>query len=150
VGIPQFAKAMPRVWNGQRPAIDDGLEWLATNKFRTVLHLRAPGEANKADREQVEKLGMTYISLEISPQTLTPEKLDAFAKVVHDVDRQPVFVYDQDGTLAGAMWYLYFRKMDGYDDEVARTRAQPLGLRDSSEGAGALMWLAVQKYLRDN
>ena len=149
-GIAQFSKAVPGVWNGLRPSPEDGLDWLAAREFRTVLHLRAPGDSDGADRKQVEKLGMTYLSIEVSPQTLTREKIDEFSKIVRDVARQPAFVYDQDGSIAGALWYLYFRKVDGHDDEVARIRARDLGLRENREGASLLMWLAVQRYLETN
>lgn len=147
VGIPQFAKATEQVYSGLRPAIDDGLDWLAANGFRTVLHLRAPGEPNDADRAQVEKLGMRYVSLEVSPRTLTPEKVAEFAGIVRDVAGKPLFVYDQDGSLAGPLWYLYFRAVKNHGDEVARIRANGLGLREDRDGPYRDMWLAVQKYL---
>jgi protein tyrosine phosphatase (PTP) superfamily phosphohydrolase (DUF442 family) len=149
VGIPQFAPATNGVWAGLRPSIDDGLDWLAANEYRTVVHLRAPGEPENADRKQVEKLGMTYVSLEISPQSLSRAKLDEFAKLVGDVARRPLFVYDQDGSLAGPLWYLYFRKA-GDDDDLARIKANPLGLRADRDGPHRLMWLAVQQYLEAN
>lgn len=149
-GIPQFAKAVENVWGGLRPSIDDGLDWLAAKEYRTVLHLRAPGEPESADRKQVEKLGMTYVSLEVSPQTLSRDKFDEFVKTVGDVARRPLFVYDQDGSIAGPLWYLYFRKVGGNDDGPARVRADALGLRADREGQHRLMWLAVQKYLDEN
>jgi protein tyrosine phosphatase (PTP) superfamily phosphohydrolase (DUF442 family) len=151
VGIPQFAKApLDGVWVGLRPSIDDGLDWLAASEYRTVLHLRTPGEPENADRKQVEKLGMAYVSIEVSPQTLTREKLDAFAKLVGDAARKPLFVYDQDGSLAGPLWYLYFRKLSGDDDGPARIKADGLGLRADREGQHRLMWLAAQQYLQAN
>jgi protein tyrosine phosphatase (PTP) superfamily phosphohydrolase (DUF442 family) len=149
-GIPQFAKAVENVWGGLRPSIDDGLDWLAAKEYRTVLHLRAPGEPESADRKQVEKLGMTYVSLEVSPQTLSRDKFDEFVKTVGDIARRPLFVYDQDGSIAGPLWYLYFRKVGGSDDGPARVRADALGLRADREGSHRLMWLAVQKYLDEN
>jgi protein tyrosine phosphatase (PTP) superfamily phosphohydrolase (DUF442 family) len=149
-GIPQFAKAVENVWGGLRPSIDDGLDWLAAKEYRTVLHLRAPGEPESPDRKQVEKLGMTYLSLEVSPQTLSRDKFDEFVKVVGDIARRPLFVYDQDGSIAGPLWYLYFRKVGGNDDGPARVRADALGLRADREGPHRLMWLAVQKYLDEN
>lgn len=149
VGIPQFAKAVEGVWGGLRPSIDDGLDWLAANDYRTVLHLRAPGDPENADRKQVEKLAMSYVTIEVSPQSLSREKLDEFAKIVGDVARKPLFVYDQDGSLAGPLWYLYFRKA-GDDDELARIKASPLGLRIDREGPHRLMWLATQRYLEQN
>jgi protein tyrosine phosphatase (PTP) superfamily phosphohydrolase (DUF442 family) len=149
-GIPQFAKAVENVWGGLRPSIDDGLDWLAAKEYRTVLHLRAPGEPESADRKQVERLGMTYISLEVSPQSLSRDKFDDFVKVVGDVARRPLFVYDQDGSIAGPLWYLYFRKVGANDDQPARVRANTLGLRADPQGQHLLMWLAVQKYLEEN
>lgn len=150
VGIAQFAEATTGVTGGRRPSIDDGLDWLAAKGYKTVVHLRAPGEADSPDRKQVEKLGMTYVSLEISPQTLTRAKVDAFTQLVRDAARKPMFVYDQDGALAGAMWYLYFRTAESLDDDTSRVRADPLGLRTDRGGQHRLMWLAVQKYLQAN
>ncbi len=147
VGIAQFVPAVAGLTNvsaGQRPQIDDGLDWLAQHGYKTVLHLRTPDEANAADRRQVEKLGMTYISLAVSPK-LTPETVEQFAKIVGDVARRPLFVYDQDGALAGAMWYLYFRKVSGNNDDQARVRAERLGLRTEGDEAHRQMWLAVQR-----
>ena len=62
-----------RVASGLRPLLDGGLDWLQANGYRTVLHLRQPGEDDTADRKQVEKRGMKYLSMEVSPETLTPE-----------------------------------------------------------------------------
>ena len=43
-----------RVTSGLRPQLD-GLDWLQAHGYRTVLHIRAPGEDDTADRRQVEK-----------------------------------------------------------------------------------------------
>jgi protein tyrosine phosphatase (PTP) superfamily phosphohydrolase (DUF442 family) len=153
VGIAQFVPSVLQVAGvsaGLRPKIDDGLDWLAKHGYKTVLHLRAPGEVDDTDRTQVEKLGMTYISLELSPMSLTRESFDRFAKIVGEVARQPLFVYDQDGALAGALWYLYFRKVSGLDADAAQVRAEGLGLRPGGDEAHRRMWLAAQKYLADN
>src|SRR5262249_19368858 len=69
VGIPQFATARPGVASGLKPLLD-GLDWLQENGYRTVLHLRLPGTEDAADRKQIEKRGLKYLSLEVSPQTL--------------------------------------------------------------------------------
>ena len=153
VGIAQFVPSVLQVAGvsaGLRPKIDDGLDWLAKRGYKTVLHLRARGEADAADRTQVEKLGMKYLSIEVSPTTLTRETFDKFTKIVGEVARQPLFVYDQDGSLAGAMWYLYFRKVSGLDTDAAQVRAEGLGLRPMGDEPHRLMWLAAQKYLSDN
>jgi protein tyrosine phosphatase (PTP) superfamily phosphohydrolase (DUF442 family) len=150
VGIPQFAKATDGVYAGLRPSIDDGLDWLQENAFRTVVHVHAPGAATDSDRKQVEKLGMRYVDVEVSPTTLTKAKVEEFTNLIRDVARQPLFVYDQDGSFAGPLWYLYFRTVDNHADDVARVKAGSLGLREDREGMHRLMWLATQKYLEAN
>jgi protein tyrosine phosphatase (PTP) superfamily phosphohydrolase (DUF442 family) len=149
VGIPQFATAMDNVATGLRPSLDDGLDWLQARGYRTVAHIRLPSENDDADRKQVEKRGMKYLSIEVSPQTLTKAAVEEFGRIVSDTSGQPVFIYDRDGALAGGLWYLYFRTTLQLSDDVARIRAGSLGLREDRDGAQRDMWLAIQKYLNE-
>jgi protein tyrosine phosphatase (PTP) superfamily phosphohydrolase (DUF442 family) len=148
VGIPQFAQAKDRVASGLKPSID-GLDWLKDNGYKTVLHIRAPGEDDAADRQQITKRGMKYLSLEVSPQTLSAAVVQEFSRVVGDAKSLPLFVYDKDGMLAGGLWYLYFRTVDNETDETAATKAARLGLQDDRQGEQKAMWLAIQKFLSD-
>jgi hypothetical protein len=146
VGIPDFAPAIPdRVFGGRKPALD-GLDWLKTNGYKSALLLRRPGESDAADRKQFEARGLTFTSLDVSPATIA-QNLDDFAKSVADAGNQPLFVYDADGSLAGPLWYLYFRKVEKLSDDAARLRATRLGLKESAEGPQRELWLAVQKLL---
>jgi len=150
VGIAQFAVVKDKkVASGLRPMLDDGLEWLRRNGYRTVLHLRSPGEDDTADRTQVEKRGMRYLALEVSPTTLTRKTVEEFSRTVNDAAGYPLFVYDRDGALAGALWYLHFRLTERDPDETARVRASGLGLREDREGTHRAMWLALQKLLSE-
>lgn len=146
VGIPQFAIARKNVASGLRPILD-GLDWLAAHGYRTALHVHLPGQDDSSDRKQFEARGIRYVSLEVSPETLARDVVDQFNHAVSDAGNQPLFVYDRDGTLAGGLWYLYFRVAEGATDADARARAERLGLRPDQEGEGKLMWLAVQSYL---
>ncbi len=146
VGIPRFAVVKPRVASGQKPLLD-GLDWLRDNGYKTVVHVRAPGEDDSADRTQVEKRGLRYVSLELSPQTLTREAVEQFNFLVTDAASQPLFVYDRDGVLAGALWYLHFRIVDGAADQEAIDKAARLGFRDDGTNNYKLMLLAVQNFL---
>jgi protein tyrosine phosphatase (PTP) superfamily phosphohydrolase (DUF442 family) len=149
VGIAQFAQVSPKISSGLRPAFDEGLEWLKSNNYRTVVHLRLPGENDDADRKEVEKRGLKYASLEVSPNLLTKETVDEFVKLVRDPQQLPVFVYDRDGALAGGLWYLWFRLVEESPDDVARIRARSLGLREDREGAHRDMWQSVQRYIAE-
>jgi protein tyrosine phosphatase (PTP) superfamily phosphohydrolase (DUF442 family) len=149
VGIPQFASARDKVAGGLRPLLDDGLDWLKDNGFRTVLHLRRPGEDTATDRKQVEKRGMKYLSLEVSPLGLSKQLLDEFNRTVGHAAGHPLFVYDRDGALAGSLWYLHFRTVDGSSDEVARIRAAALGLREERDGLHREMWEVTRQFSRE-
>jgi protein tyrosine phosphatase (PTP) superfamily phosphohydrolase (DUF442 family) len=149
VGIPQFARVVDRVAAGLRPSLDEGLDWLQMSGYRTVLFVRSPGEDDSADRKQVEKRSMTYLSLEVSPQTLSRDLVESFSRVVGDSTNYPLFVYDRDGSLAGGLWYLHFRTAEQLGDDAARLRAGALGLREDRDGAHRLMWLGIQKFLAD-
>lgn len=146
VGIPQFAAAKDQVATGLKPFLD-GLDWLHTNGYRTVMHLKAPGEDDSADRQLVERHGLKFISLDVSPQTLNRGVLDQFSKTVNDPAGYPLFVYDSDGTLGGGLWYLHFRMTESLADDVARAKAAQLGLRENASDAQRTMWLAVQKLV---
>ena len=149
VGIPQFAYVTPKISAGLRPALDDGLGWLQTNNYRTVVHIRLPGENDDADRKQAEARGLKYVSFEVSPNLLAKETVDDLFKLLRDAQQQPVFLYDRDGALAGGLWYLWFRLVEEATDDVARIRARTLGLREEREGAHRDMWQSTQKLLNE-
>jgi protein tyrosine phosphatase (PTP) superfamily phosphohydrolase (DUF442 family) len=150
VGIREFAIAIPeRVATGRKPMLD-GLDWLKTNGYRTALFLRRPGEPDAADRRQFEQRGLRFVSLEVSPETLSHATVDEFTRLVGDPNARPLFVYDQTGALAGGLWYLYFRQVERPDDDAARLRAGRLGLRDDADGEPAAMRSAVRQYLAQN
>jgi hypothetical protein len=147
--IPQFSAPLANVFAGLRPPVD-GFDWLQRNRVATVVNVRLPGEDDSADRKQVEARGMRYVPFEVSPMTLSKEKADEFIKLIRDNQKQGVFVYDRDGSLAGAMWYLQLRWGEILDDDAARLRAAPLGLQPNRDGPHRDMWLAVQKVLSEN
>ena len=147
--IPQFAEAKDKVFAGLRPPLD-GLDWLQKNGVQTVVQIRLFGEDDSAVRKEVEARSMKYVAFEVSPVTLTQEKADEFIKLIRDGSRSGVFVFDQDGSLAGSMWYVYMRQGEVLDDDASQLRARGLGLQAGRDGQHRDMWLAVQKLLSEN
>jgi hypothetical protein len=147
--IPQFAEAKENVYAGLRPSLD-GLDWLQTNHVHTVVQIRLLGADDSAVRKEVESRGLRYIAFEVSPATLTKEKVDIFIKLIRDGAKQGIFVFDQDGSLAGSMWYLYMRQGEVLGDDAAQLRARQLGLSHNRDDKHREMWLAVQKLLSEN
>jgi protein tyrosine phosphatase (PTP) superfamily phosphohydrolase (DUF442 family) len=147
IDLPGFAIARPGVASGIQP-FPDGVTWLKNKGYKTVLHLTTPGDDNAAAKRQFESKGLTYTSLEVSPARLTEEVYKAFVKAVEDRESHPLFVYDKDGSSAGALWYLYNRLHLKNTAEKSRAEAQRLGLRPDEEGEHATMWLAVQALVK--
>jgi protein tyrosine phosphatase (PTP) superfamily phosphohydrolase (DUF442 family) len=146
VGIPQFAVVEDGVASGNKPLLE-GLDWLKQNGYRTILYLHRPGEADADFQKQVEKRGLKFESLEVSPQTLSRATVDQFSRLIGDKSRRPLFVYDKDSVLAGGLWYLHFRLTEKLTEAGARAKALRLGLREQQDGEQKLMWLAIQKLL---
>jgi hypothetical protein len=150
VDVPQFAIARKGVASGQRP-FTEGLDWLRSKGYRTVLYVRAPGEDDRLARQQFEAKGFRYLTLQVSPTTLNREIVDEFNRIVTDAGNQPLFVYDRDSSLVGGLWYLHFRTVDGYTDDRAAIEAGRLGLNiDADGGPHKEMWLAIQRFLQTN
>ena len=147
--IPQFVVAKENVFAGLRPKLD-GLDWLQSNGVQTVVQIRLPSTDDSSDGKQVEKRNMRYIAFEVSPTTLTKEKADEFIKLMRAGAMQSMFLYDEDGGLTGAMWYLYMRLGESLNDDAAQLRAAQMGLQNNRDGLHRDMWLAVQKLISEN
>ncbi|MCE9534497.1 MAG: hypothetical protein K8T89_25755 [Planctomycetes bacterium] len=149
VGIAGFAQVKDGVSNGMRPDLE-GLDWLHSKGYKTVLFLRSGKEDDSSDRKQVTNRGLTYHSLTVKPETINPMLVTEFNRLVNDAEGRSIFVYDSDGKLAGAMWYLYFRTSELLSDDEARVRAGRFGLKDKGGDAEQTrLWTAVQKYLAE-
>jgi protein tyrosine phosphatase (PTP) superfamily phosphohydrolase (DUF442 family) len=145
--IFQFNLVEEKVASGLQP-LSGGYTWLKDQGYRTIVHLRPAGEEDSAARTVVENLGMSYLTVEISPRTLSRELVQEFSRTVRDPQRQPVFVYDRRGMLTGTLWYLHFRLTDNLPDPEARERAKRLGLKEETNEEYADLWLAIQRVLR--
>ncbi len=88
---------------------------------------------------------MAFVALETTPEKLS-EVIEQFNAVVADKSRHTIYVFDDDGVRAGAIWYLHFRTAEAMNDDAARVRARPLGLTDQGEEAKAFA-IATQRYL---
>ena len=147
-GVDSFA-AVPgqeNVASGRKPTLE-GLDALKTKGFKTVLYLHAPDADISAAKETVEKRGLKFVSLAVSPSTLG-DAGKTFAEQLKDATSKPLYVYDLDGVRAGSLWYLQFRTVEMLSDEVARIRANALGLRDASASEEQKQfWIAIQDRL---
>ncbi len=125
----------------------EGLDWLQNKGYRTVVYLRRADEDDASDSREVSKRGMKYIGLKVT-LPLTPEVVNQVNQIVADPENSPLFVYDVDGSLAGGLWYIYFRTIEGASEAVAAEKADQLGLKRGPE-AHQQMWAAIEEYLKN-
>jgi protein tyrosine phosphatase (PTP) superfamily phosphohydrolase (DUF442 family) len=149
IDIPQFKIARANVAIGLQP-FPDGVVWLKSHGYRTVLHLKAPGADDTAARRQFEKNGLRYLALDVDPRSLSKDIVDYFNRYVQDSANQPLFVYDSDGALNGGLWYLHYRLVEGWTNEKALAETATLGFRQDQDDSHRSMWVAVQKLLAAN
>jgi len=142
-GVPGFVRVNTTAASGRKPALD-GFDTLKKQGFRSVVYLHPPGADVNAVRDVAEKKGLTFTAIETTPEKLT-DAAAAFDRVLMDRSAQPVYVFDDDGLRAGALWYVRFRTADQLSPEVARIRAGGLGLTDTTDEARAY-WVAIQQH----
>lgn len=143
-GVPGFVRVNATAASGRKPALD-GFDTLKQQGFRSVVYLHPPGADVGAVRDVAEKKGLTFTAIETTPEKLT-DAAASFDRVLMDRSAQPVYVFDDDGLRAGALWYVRFRTADQLSPDVARIRARGLGLTDESDEARAY-WVAIQQHL---
>jgi protein tyrosine phosphatase (PTP) superfamily phosphohydrolase (DUF442 family) len=142
-GIPGFNKVEEGLASGRKPELD-GFASLKQLGYRTVIYLSSANADTTAVRDLVQKRGLEFAAIEATPERLAAAR-ESFLAAVSDNALKPIFVFDEDGTRAGAMWYLYFRSKS-MNDDAARVRAKSLGM--SSQGdEGRGFELAIQQYL---
>jgi len=148
VEIPGFVIAKEQVASGRKP-FAEGFDYLKRNSYTAVLNIHEPGEDDSGDKREAEQRGLKYFKLEVSSKTLGQPAVDEFNRLVGEAGNRPLFVYDRNGLLAGALWYLHFRTVERLSDEAARDKATVLGLKTQKENLNQPIWLAIQKYLSE-
>src|SRR5205823_1757568 len=97
-GIPDFTEVKEGLGTGQRPTID-GLDWLKSKGYKTIVYVHGPKEVDASDRKQIELRDMKYVSIVVTPETLTQQLIEEFGRVVSDPANKPTFVYGDPATL---------------------------------------------------
>jgi protein tyrosine phosphatase (PTP) superfamily phosphohydrolase (DUF442 family) len=131
VGIEEYTVVKEGVSAGLRPEIE-GLDWLSKKGTKTVVYLRRESEDDTTDRRQVERRGMQFRSIVVSPQNLTQDFINNFNKDVGATGTRPIFIYSRDGAISSAVWYLHLRTAEFLTYEEARVRISRMGFKDEN------------------
>jgi protein tyrosine phosphatase (PTP) superfamily phosphohydrolase (DUF442 family) len=141
-GLPYFSMVMERVANGRKPNVE-GFDTLRNAGFQSMLYLHDADKDISATKDLAEKKGFRFQAIPVSSSNVK-SAFSQFAEAIGDKKHRPIFVFDDDGGRAGSLWYLYFRKIESLNEDAARVKAAPLGLRDATGDAKNSIWAATQ------
>jgi hypothetical protein len=140
VGVARFAAVDLKLAGGSVPSTV-GLGWLAEKGYRTLLDLRDPSKIEPKFIGEASKRGLRYVSFPTDLATLDRERLDRFADELALDSARPLYFFDEDGRVAGALWYIRRVLSDKAAWDVARREAESIGLVD------AAAWKATRDYV---
>lgn len=103
------------------------LQEIAQQGYSTVIDLCTPAEGKQLNAEEVQNLGLNYISIPVSPQNLNSEVLQTFSETVNTAS-QPVYIRCASGLRAGVFTLLTLTDQQNWTEQDYLQRRQELGL----------------------
>lgn len=125
--IPSYAAVTTKIATGLLP-FPDGIDWLKSSGFKSVLFLHEPGGETKAIELLFQKRGIPLTLQPLDEKTLAKENFKLLLSHLEKTERTPQFVFDLDGNQSTGFWYLFFRKSQGLSEETALKELSRLGL----------------------
>lgn len=109
------------------------LKELAGQGFKSVVNFRTEGEdaqpLSPADEgREVEELGMKYLHVPVSMETLSDETVDRFREQFDKLPK-PVFAHCKGGTRAGAMVMMHTASEQGMSGDQTLQQAEKMGFK---------------------
>jgi uncharacterized protein (TIGR01244 family) len=125
--IPAYTLVRPGLAAAGQPT-PDALRKLKEMGFKTVVNLRTEAEGTtQAERQEVEALGLRYVSVPVSPQTFSRADVEAVRKVLDDPAAGPVLLHCGSANRVGAVLGV-IEADKGVTLEAAEAEAKRAGL----------------------
>jgi uncharacterized protein (TIGR01244 family) len=99
--------------------------------FRTVVDLRTAAEDTAAEKQAVEALGLTYVSVPLPAASFSLADAEAVRKALAAPDAGPVLLHCASANRAGGV-YAVLRRLAGEDLEEALDEGRTAGLQSGS------------------
>ena len=115
---------------GGQPSRDD-LNQLKRDGFKSVVNFRTAGEDDQPmspdqESDATESLGMEYVHLPVSMNSMGPELVDRFRSQFDELPK-PVFVHCASGKRAGAMVMMHLASEQGWSGQQTLEKAEQMG-----------------------
>jgi len=127
LGITRFVAVDLKLAGGSAPSTV-GLGWLSERGYKTLLDLRDTSEFDASFIGEAAKRGLRYVSFPTNLEKLDREHIDRFSAELALNDARPLYFFDDDGSRAGALWFIRRVSVDKVGWDVARREAEEIGL----------------------
>lgn len=127
LGITRFVAVDLKLAGGSAPSTV-GLGWLADKGYKTVLDLRNTSEFDASFIGEAAKRGLRYVSFPTDLEKLDRGHINRFSAELSLNDARPLYFFDDDGSRAGALWFIRRVVADKVAWDIARREAEEIGL----------------------
>ena len=135
-GIPEsfdavnYKKLSPDLAVSGKPS-KEALAKLKESGFRTAIDLRLPAEGIADARAAIEAQGLTFVSVPVTPETLTKADAEKVAKVLADPKASPVLLYCASSNRVGGLLAVV-EAMKGKPKDEALAEGRKAGLKSAA------------------
>lgn len=127
LGISRFVAVDLKLAGGSAPSTV-GLGWLADKGYKTLLDLRNTSEFDASFIGEAAKRGLRYVAFPTDFEKLDREHIERFSTELALNDARPLYFFDDDGSRAGALWFIRRVVADKVAWDIARREAEEIGL----------------------
>ena len=139
--IPNYMLIRPDVATAGQPS-EEALLKLRELGFTIVVDLRAPEEGTAAERAVVEKAGLRYVSVPVTPKTFSRADAAKVAAILDEKDRGPVLLHCGTANRVGGLWTV-MEVAKGRPYEDAEKEGVKIGLRSEAMKAAVKRVLGI-------
>lgn len=136
--VPNFAQVDDNIYRGAAPTAA-GLKVLQAMGVRTIIDLRIERKPAKAEQQQAEAMGFTWINLRMGKEAPTKQQVATFLDTLANAEEAPVFVHCQHGAdRTGCMIGIYRVTVQGWSFDATWKEMRSFGFKpylDELKGA---------------
>jgi protein tyrosine phosphatase (PTP) superfamily phosphohydrolase (DUF442 family) len=135
------------VWVGGEPTLK-GYRQVHDRGVVAVVDLRTRTSVQRESAREAARLGMDYISLPITPKSMTARDGDVFMRFMNKHKGDQVLIHCGSANRASAMYAVYLAMAKGYSPDDAIRRARQTGLKEASLERDVRNYLESQRAPR--
>lgn len=140
--IPYYQLVRPDVATAGQPS-EEALLRLRDLGFTVVIDLREPEEGTAAERAVVEKAGLRYVSVPVTPKTFSRADAAKVAAILDEKGRGPVLLHCGTANRVGGLWTV-MEVAKGRPFEDAEKEGVTIGLHSEAMKAAVKRVLGIE------